>query len=143
MLPLMKQLVSEANALETSIGLVASPATAAGPEIALALHATLVWFILRRRGRPARWAAPGFGRKVELVRSHLAPIQTPHTLAASFVRESCRTGDPWGAPAQVTRDLAMNPVHVAYALRWLEVTEVCVLPAWSVLLAARPRDANA
>ena len=36
----------------------------------------------------ARWAAPAFGREVDLVRLHLAPIRSRPGLAASFGREA-------------------------------------------------------
>jgi hypothetical protein len=56
---------------------------------------------------PALHASPDpmFDRRVEMIRGHLAPIQTRRSLASSFEREA----NPEDA------------VRAAYAIRWLEL----------------------
>ena len=84
----------------------------------------------RADGRPARWAAPVFGRDVDLVRLHLAPIRSRVGLAASFGREAFH--------ADVTSDGDFEgPVTAAYAIRWLELGDGMDRGPWGVWLAAR------
>jgi hypothetical protein len=71
--------------------------------------------------RPIAWRRPGFIREVAIVRTHLAPIPTRVLLAASFGREaSCHaTGPP--TPDRAAGHVSTSAVHVAYAIRWLEL----------------------
>ncbi len=93
---------------------------------------TLVALATLRRARnaddrPARWATPAFGREVDLIRLHLAPIRTRLGLAASFGREAFHA-DPTadaGAP---------GPVTAAYTLRWLELGDGDRRPPWPAWL---------
>ena len=81
----------------------------------------LVGLLLARlegRVTPQRWKASGFGRRVEDVRSQLAPIVAPTLLEDSFAREA--------APSE--------PVRIAYAVRWLELSESRALPDWTELV---------
>jgi len=76
------------------------------------------------RGRvelPPRWHAPAFARQLDLARAHLGPIRSRVLLASSFERESFRVGRRETEPDALVRDLQVSPVHVAYALRWLEL----------------------
>jgi hypothetical protein len=78
---------------------------------------------LLRRARqatpPERWLGSAFGREVDLVRLHLAPVRTRAALASSFGREAFNVAidDERYAPDETV----LGPVHVAYALRWLEL----------------------
>ena len=78
--------------------------------------------------RPPRWIAPPFGREVELIRAHLAPIRSRQVLAASFGREAVH-GDPSGS-GEVD-----SPVAAAYAIRWLELGDGEARPRWEIWLA--------
>jgi hypothetical protein len=81
----------------------------------------LVGLLLTRlegRVTPRRWKAAGFGRRVEDVRCQLAPIVAPDLLQDSFAREA--------APSE--------PVRIAYAVRWLELSESRPLPGWPDLI---------
>jgi hypothetical protein len=75
------------------------------------------------------------------VRSHLSPIRGRAVLAASFEREAFHfdagrgVADPEG--------MALGPVTVAYAIRWLELGDREPRPRWDVWLAEsapRPSD---
>jgi hypothetical protein len=70
---------------------------------------------------PDTWRRPGFAARVERSRRELAPINSPATLAASFAREAMHSRPSWPAT---------HAVRAAYALRWLELTDSVVLPAW-------------
>lgn len=78
---------------------------------------------------PERWLQPGFGREVDLVRLHLAPVRTRAALAGSFGREAFNIAagerqPGWPTATGIAAPGAMpsiGPVHVAYALRWLEL----------------------
>lgn len=90
--------------------------------------------------QPVRWRGAAFVRELGLVRSHLGPIRNRAVLASSFGRESIRAGggeDPQDKPA---RDLEISPVHVAYALRWLELGDGVDRPAWLHLLSTSAED---
>jgi hypothetical protein len=131
---------------EPSIGAVAPPgallpsggapfsAPALAPHRALALDAFLVLRTLRDRPRDAGfWGEPAFAREVDLVRRHLAPMQSRRGLAASFSREAFH-GPGVGRP----RDPAtFRPVRIAYAVRWLELGDGRPRPAWSDLVIDR------
>jgi hypothetical protein len=69
-----------------------------------------------------------FGREVELVRRHLAPIRSRVVLAASFGREAFHV-DSAGPPE------VAGPVTVAYAIRWLELGDGQERPRWDAWLA--------
>jgi hypothetical protein len=78
--------------------------------------------------RPSRWVEFSFGREVELIRTHLAPIRSRPVLAASFGREAFH-GDPSGSGE------LESPVAAAYATRWLELGDGEARPRWDVWLA--------
>ena len=88
----------------------------------LSLLATAVLRVLAGDSRPQRWGAPAFERELGLVRGHLTPIRSRPLLAASFGREGFR-GPVDAAPERVARQVSVNAVHVAYALRWLELSD--------------------
>jgi hypothetical protein len=85
----------------------------------------------RADGRPARWAAPVFGREVDLVRLHLAPIRSRLGLAASFGREAFHADamSDAGEPDA-------GPVTAAYAIRWLELKDGIARGPWEAWLAS-------
>lgn len=107
-------------------------ATAPAPHRALALDALRL-----RRGlrdqlvRPQSWSDDAFGREVELVRRHLAPLRNRRSLMASFGREAFQSLDREPASAG-----PLGPIRAAYAIRWVELGSGAVLPAWGSLLAA-------
>ncbi len=116
--------------------LVPGTRPARGPAATPARTLTLVALATLRRarradGRPARWAAPAFGRQVDLVRLHLAPIRSRGGLAASFGREAFHADlDREGA------DVNMGPITAAYAIRWLELGNGVGRPPWATWLEA-------
>jgi hypothetical protein len=71
-----------------------------------------------------------FGREVDLVRLHLAPIRSRPGLAASFGREAFHAEAP-GDRADA------GPVTAAYAIRWLELGDGIARGSWEAWLAAR------
>jgi hypothetical protein len=71
----------------------------------------------RQASPPERWLEPRFGREVDLVRLHLAPIQTRAGLASSFGREAFNVRMDERRPGATS----IGPVDVAYTLRWLEL----------------------
>ena len=98
------------------------------PARTLALDALRVSRALRDPARrPARWAQPGFGAEVELVRRHLAPVRTRQSLAASFGREAFHV-----LPTAAEHD-DPNPIRLAYALRWMELRDGATGPSWMSL----------
>jgi hypothetical protein len=109
------------------------------PARSLALRArVLERLIAEPHRRPDRWAVPGFGQEVDLVRIHLTPVRSRAVLVASFGRESHHVVRP--AERRVglaARSLAASPVEVAYAIRWLELTDGSGRPGWGALLARR------
>jgi hypothetical protein len=106
-----------------------APAPVPAPARALALDAMRVSRALRDPARrPARWAQPSFGAQVELVRRHLAPVQSRRSLAASFGREAFHI-----VPTAAERD-DPNPIRLAYALRWLELGKGISQRSWATLL---------
>jgi hypothetical protein len=91
----------------------------------------------RPERRPARWTLPVFAREVDLIRLHLAPIQSRRGLAASFGREAFHGDiDPGIADGET-----VGPVTVAYAIRWLELGDGTPRPSWTAWLA-ESRDAQ-
>jgi hypothetical protein len=111
---------------------------AATPARALALVALATLRRARRPDlRPGRWTHARFGREVELVRGHLAPVRSRAVLAASFGREAFQ-GDP------LRHEDAPGPVTVAYAIRWLELGDGEARPRWDAWLAeSAPRPSVA
>ena len=100
------------------------------PARALALDAMRISRALRDPARrPARWAQPSFGAQVELVRRHLAPVQSRRSLAASFGREAFHI-----VLTEAERD-DPNPIRLAYALRWLELGRNTAEHSWATLIA--------
>jgi hypothetical protein len=78
-----------------------------------------------------------FGREVDLIRLHLAPIVSRRGLAASFGREAFHGDiDPSIADGET-----VGPVTVAYAIRWLELGDGASRPPWTVWLD-ESRDAE-
>jgi hypothetical protein len=102
-----------------------APAPAPTPARALALDALRLLRRLRDPSRrPQRWSQPSFGREIELVRAHLAPLRSRKALAASYGREAFHLS---------MDDAARNDpgaVRLAYALRWLELGAGEVVPIW-------------
>ena len=105
--------------------------TPPAPDQALSLDASQLTRLLERSAaRPGRWCAPAFVREVDLVRSHLRPIRTAAALAASFGREAFHGRAAPGSP----RVLGDSAVRVAYAVRWLELSENGIRPPWRELI---------
>ncbi len=109
------------------------PAPVPAPTRALALDALRLLRRLRDPARrPDRWSEPSFGREIELIRAHLAPLRSRQALAASYGREAFH----------VTLDAAARddpgPVRVAYALRWLELGDGVTGPTWPALMDDAP-----
>jgi hypothetical protein len=111
-----------------------SPAPALTPQRALALDALRVMRHIRgSAAAEAPWEDVSFGRQVESVRRQLAPIRSRSSLAASFDREAFHirrqvglSPDVEGMPAATPP----GPVRLAYALRWLELGDGRLRPAW-------------
>ena len=104
---------------------VRRPRSAASPitiEEELSLLATAVLRVVAGDSRPERWGAPAFERELRLVRGHLTPIRSRPLLAASFGRESFR-GAVDASQERIARQVSVSAVHVAYALRWLELSD--------------------
>jgi hypothetical protein len=123
-----------------------TPPAPPSPARELARRALDVLRRARLASPPERWLRPGFGREVDLVRLHLAPVRTRAALAGSFGREAfniaatpSRDGQPgWHEPAETPRPrepASIGPVHVAYALRWLELGDGRRRPAFIAWLA--------
>ena len=70
---------------------------------------------------PDTWLRPGFAARVDRIRRELAPIASRTTLAASFAREAMHS---------TTSSPTSHAVRAAYALRWLELADSVLLPAW-------------
>jgi hypothetical protein len=108
----------------TGLGLDAGGSATLTPARTLTLVALATLRRARNAGdRPASWATPRFGREVDLIRLHLAPIRSRLGLAASFGREAFHA-DPMaeaGAP---------GPVTAAYTIRWLELGDGERRPPW-------------
>ena len=95
---------------------------------------TLIDLIESPADQPARWYAPDFARKLGLVRAHLRPIRSRALLVSSFERESFQTSSFEARPGPLSRDFRVSAVHVAYALRWLELGDDTDRPGWLQLL---------
>jgi hypothetical protein len=106
-----------------------APPAPPSPARELARRALDVLRQARLASPPERWLRPGFGREVDLVRLHLGPVRTRAALAGSFGREAFniaaddrRPGAPRPNRAVESGEgPSIGPVHVAYALRWLEL----------------------
>jgi hypothetical protein len=106
-----------------------APPAPPSPARELARRALDVLRRARLASPPERWLRPGFGREVDLVRLHLAPVRTRAALAGSFGREAFNIAADDGQARwrSGTGSIAsgeapsIGPVHVAYALRWLEL----------------------
>jgi len=72
-----------------------------------------------------RWQDERFAGQVEAVRRHLAPIDDPELIAASFTREAFHGPRLARVPA-----VAASPVRVAYAIRWIELQVGLALPGF-------------
>jgi hypothetical protein len=95
--------------------------------ISLASTASLVLASVSDRTPPPEWLAPGFVREVEMIRTHLRPLREPALLISSFAREALnRTAG--------RRPPRPSAVHVAYAIRWLELVDGAAIPAWQAWL---------
>ena len=105
-----------------------APAPVPAPARALALDALRLLRRLRDPARrPDRWSDPSFGREIELVRIHLAPLRSRKALAASYGREAFHiTLD------ETARD-DPGAVRLAYALRWLELGDGVTGPSWPAM----------
>jgi hypothetical protein len=110
-----------------------APSAPPSPARELARRALGVLRRARQAGPPERWQGPAFGREVDLVRLHLAPVRTRAALASSFGREAFNVAidDERYGPDQTS----IGPVHVAYALRWLELGDDRRRPAFHAWLA--------
>jgi len=84
----------------------------------------------------AAWEDVAFGRQVEAIRRQLAPIRSRSGLAASFDREAFHVRRQVGLSPDVEGMPAATPpgpVRLAYALRWLELGDGRLRPAWPSL----------
>lgn len=115
---------------ETATGQARRPPATPARTLALVALATLRR-ARRADGRPTRWAAPVFGREVDLVRLHLAPIRSRLALAASFGREAFHAEVAYDGPEPDS-----GPVTAAYAVRWLELGDGIACPPWERWLEA-------
>jgi len=74
------------------------------------------------------WMDVSFRRRVDVIRSQLAPLRSRAALVASYGREA----DHRLHDGHVAR--AVTALQVAYALRWLELAEpVPLTPSWLAL----------
>ena len=98
-------------------------------ERAIAIDALRLGRLLREPASwPRRWAEPAFGAEVERCRRHVADLTTQEDLAAAYEHDvfellSGGRGDP-----------VASPIRVAYALRWLELQEDSIGPAWPAMV---------
>jgi hypothetical protein len=126
---------SPLEVLRPSSGALA-PAPAPAPHRALALDAYRLQRAIRdATRRPPLWTAETFGREVDLIRRHLAPLRQRRNLAASFGREAIQSLDD--APANAAPNpAALGSIRVAYAIRWLELGGLGALPPFETLLVS-------
>jgi hypothetical protein len=98
-------------------------------ERALAIDALRLGRLLREPSAwPQRWTEPAFGADVEQCRRHVADLTTQDALARAYGHDVFErlSGGPGDATA--------SPIRVAYALRWLELQEESVGPAWPAMV---------
>jgi hypothetical protein len=115
-----------------------APGPPPSPARELARRALDVLRRARLASPPERWLQPGFSREVDLVRLHLGPVRTRAGLAASFGREAFNLAadterQSRTVPGAAASTRSIGPVHVAYALRWLELGDGRhrpAFPAW-------------
>ncbi len=86
--------------------------------------------------QPPSWSGARFAARVEAVRSQLGPIHSAETLDSSHSRESHASAGSACAGRSARDRLVHCPVEVAYALRWLELTDQRPCPPWPELLVA-------
>lgn len=112
-------------------GDILAPAPVPAPSRALALDALrLIRGIRDPARRPARWAESDFGREIEMVRRHLAPVRSRRSLAASFGREA------FHLRLTVSERDDPSPIRLAYALRWMELGDGVIAPTWPMIAGA-------
>jgi hypothetical protein len=85
---------------------------------------------------PARWSTRAFAREVAEIRVHLAPIRSRRSLVDSFGREAAVAATATPPPA--TYAVSPGPVRVAYAIRWLELGDERLRPAWESWIGVLP-----
>ena len=98
-------------------------------ERALAIDALRLGRVLKEPAMwPRRWAEPAFGAEVERCRRHVADLRTHEALAAAYEHDvfELLTGG--------RGDAEVSPIRVAYALRWLELQEDSIGPAWPAMV---------
>ncbi len=101
----------------------------------LRIQARLLERLLDRPDRvPARWATPGFGRLVDLVRAQLGPIISHESLAESYSREHIHRGVVGVMPGSLVL-LRRSPTDVGYAHRWLELAGQAGGEPWATLVS--------
>jgi hypothetical protein len=90
---------------------------------------------------PRRWTGLAFRREVERTRAQLAPIRSRDALAASYSREASIAATRTGTePAPL--DIPPGPVRVAYGIRWLELGDRRLRPAWEAIVAGVALDVS-
>lgn len=102
-----------------------TPARAPAPTPRRALALDALQFLRQVRGTAAAddsWADVAFRREVDAVRRQLEPIRSRDGLAASFEREAFHIRRPVLVP-DGTPTGPLSPVRLAYAIRWLELSE--------------------
>jgi len=113
-----------------STTLLATPAAAPAdlPPRSIRRLRVTAWMLRRMlrdpRRMPGTWSAPGFAERLDRVRAQLLPIRSLAALADSFTREG-GTDD--------------STVHLAYGLRWLELSGVLDERPWRLHCTPRLR----
>jgi hypothetical protein len=98
-------------------------------ERALAIDALRLGRLLKEPAMwPRRWAEPAFGAEVERCRRHVADLTTHDSLASAYAYDVFERLTGGRGDAQV------SPIRVAYALRWLELQEDAIGPAWPAMV---------
>ncbi len=94
--------------------------------------------LLRRDDEyPARWSSRTFVADVAAERATLSPILTSRRLLGAWRRHRDREPLARRAFDETARSLARDPVHVAFALRQLELDRGVRLAAWPEVLRHR------
>jgi hypothetical protein len=98
-------------------------------ERALAVDALRLGRLLREPSVwPPRWSEPAFGTEVERCRRHVADLTTQEALASAYEH------DVYELLIGARGDADVSPIRVAYALRWLELQEDAIGPAWPAMV---------
>ena len=98
-------------------------------ERALAIDALRLGRLLRDSSLwPRHWTEPTFGADVERCRRHVADQTTHHDLASAYEHDVFR----WLTRGRGTAE--GSPIRVAYALRWLELQQDSIGPAWPAMV---------